>query len=94
MGRLHWLEAIPLVGSHPFGWPKAHGPLLGGGNTLSRGVALGVVYISPPVPLGRSSPDGPHIWGSRRNLLEVTIPILPISTSHIVDSFLPIDCYR
>ncbi len=42
-----------------------------------------------------SSPDGPPSLGARLcHLLGVTIPILPIFTSHIVDSFLPIACCR
>ncbi len=83
------------------GWPKAHGPPAGGRYTLER-LRRGVVY-PPLVPLGRSSPDGPPDLGARlrtapkgagSHLLEVTIPILPIFTSHIVDSFLPIGCCR
>ena len=54
MGRLHWpgvAIASPvgtLVGS-PLVGPEAQWPPWGG-NTLSRGVAGGVVHISPPVP--------------------------------------------
>ena len=80
--------------------PRPMAPLLGGGDALSRGSAG---EYPPTVPLGISSPDGPPDLEARLcitprvlgvDLLGVTIPILPICTSHIVDSFLPIACSR
>ncbi len=58
MGRLHWPCPLwvpweptqgTLVGSHPFGWPKAHGPL-GGKYTLERRRWGSSVYIPPLFP--------------------------------------------
>ena len=83
------------------GWPKGPWPPCWG-EIHSREATPGS-STSPPVPLGVSSPDGPPDPGARlrtapkgagSHLLEVTIPILPIFTSHIVDSFLPIACCR
>ncbi len=70
--------------------PKAHGPpLLGGGDTLARG-SLGVRYL-PGCSLGNPPRMAPPNLGARLcRLLVVTMPILQICTSHIVDRVLPI----
>ncbi len=64
-----------------------------GGNTLAR--RLVGVRCLPGCSLGnppRMAP--PHLGARLCRLLVVTIPILQICTSHIVDSFLPIVCCR
>ncbi len=58
-------------------------PLLGVGDTLSRGIAGGGMGITLPIPEGMSSPDGPPL------VLGLDYVIFS-SYSHIVGRFLPI----
>ncbi len=70
---------------HPMGvGPKAPWPPpAGGGDALARGSRGVPIYLVFP---GVSPPDAPPALGARLcRLLVVTIPILPIFTSHIVD---------
>ncbi len=59
MGPPHWVSRTPCSSYWWLG-PEAHGPPIGGGNTVSRGCRGGSsAYPSPPVPWSTSPPRWP-----------------------------------
>ncbi len=80
--------------------PKAHGPPGGGGEIQSREagerwlVNPGVPPVVHPPRSGLPRKLGEHMLPRVLLYSRSSVPISPIFTSHIVDSFLPIACCR